>query len=213
MAGQGGASLFGLSLVSVGAVLIYAGVNDAEGGPIGVVTALLRGQTPTPGARTITGSITGGEIAKELKKIGPSSGVGVADVFPAVGLVGAAIGAKVVAVAQTYMGVPYALGGASRRSIDCSGLVMVSYREAAGIDLPHKATAQAARGRRIPRDQARPGDLVAWGVPGNYPHIAIVVDGTRCIGAWTWGDVVRYGKIDHKAVPGFGLPDIIRIVG
>jgi len=209
---RSGLSLAGLGLVAAGAVLTYAGVNDVEGGPVGVATALLQGRTPTPGPRTVTESGTGGKV---LTRAGPVTGlgVGVGDVFPAVGLAGAAVGAAVVGVATTYLGVPYALGGASRKSIDCSGLVMVAYRDAAGIALPHKATLQAARGRRVPRAQAQAGDLVAWGVPGNYPHIALVVDAERCIAAWTWGTVVKYGKIDHKAVPGFGLPDIIRIVG
>ena len=198
-----GLSLAGLGLVSAGAVLVYAGVNDAEGGPVGVVTALLQGRTPTPGPRTVTESATGGKV---LTRAGPSTAGGVLG-----SAAGAAFGSAVVGVATTYLGVPYVFGGSSRKGIDCSGLVMVAYRDGAGIALPHKATLQAARGRRVPRDEAQAGDLVAWGVPGNYPHIALVVDDTRCIAAWTWGKPVSYGKIDHKAVPGFGLPDIIRV--
>jgi len=211
----GGLSLGGLLAVATGGVLIYAGVNDVEGGPIGAIGALLRGETPTPGAQYVTGSVTGGELGKELKRAGPAAagGPSVGELFPMVGAAGAAVGAAVMSVALTYKGVPYRLGGSSRNGIDCSGLVMVAYRDAAGIALPHKATLQAARGRRVPREQARPGDLVAWGVPGNYPHIALVVDSVRCFGAWTWGRPADYGTIDHKAVPGFGLPTIIRILG
>jgi cell wall-associated NlpC family hydrolase len=125
----------------------------------------------------------------------------------------AATASRVLSVARSYLGVPYRLGGASRNGIDCSGLVMVAYRDGAGIRLPHKATLQAARARKVPDDQARPGDLVAWGVPGNYPHIALVVDKVTCIGAWTWGIPAKYGKIHQKAVPGFGYPDILRVIG
>jgi hypothetical protein len=165
--GDTGLNLAGLGLVTAGGVLLYSAVNDPVGGPVGVVRDLLRGRTPTPGVRLVTG----------------------------------------------YLGSPYFLGGTSRKGIDCSGLVLVAYRDGAGISLPHKATLQAARGRRVPRDQARPGDLVAWGVPGNYPHIALVSDSKTCIGAWTWGVPCKYGPIDQKAVPGFGYPDIIRLVG
>jgi cell wall-associated NlpC family hydrolase len=198
--GDTGLNLAGLGLVAAGGVLLYSAVNDPVGGPIGVVRDLLRGRTPTPGVRLVTGGTT--------KVMGP--------VQPAGSAVGSAVGGnmgKVLEVARSYLGSPYRLGGTSKSGIDCSGLVLVAYRDGAGISLPHKATLQAARGRRVPRDQARPGDLVAWGVPGNYPHIALVVDSKQCIGAWTWGVPCKYGPIDQKAVPGFGYPDIIRLVG
>lgn len=198
--GDAGLNLAGIGLLAVGGVFAYAGVNDPVGGPLGVVRDLLRGKTPTPGARVAT-EPTGGlaSLGQYLTadRVGQSSGAG----------------AAVVNVARTYLGTPYGLGGASHSRIDCSGLVMVSYRDGVGISLPHKATAQAARGRVVPRDEARPGDLVAWGVPGNYPHIAIVADTMQCIGAWTYGVKCGYQRIDQKAVPGFGLPDIIRIIG
>jgi len=218
MASGRGLSLAGLGLISAGAVLTYAGVNDAEGGPVGVIQALLSGRTPTPGVQYVTGSATGGKVAVNAGSAAElarqyATGTGLGDIFPGVGLAAFAVGSAIVAEARTYIGTPYMLGGASHKSIDCSGLVMVCYRDVAGIKLPHKATLQAARGRRIPRSEARPGDLVAWGVPGNYPHIAIVVDGQQTIEARTWGTRVSYSKIDRKAVPGFGLPDIIRVVG
>jgi cell wall-associated NlpC family hydrolase len=199
-----GLNLAGIGLITAGGILTYTGVNDPVGGPIGVLRDLLTGRTPSPGVRTVTGTETIGEA--------PFSETG-GELDAQHG--GLALGAKrrVVSVAEGFLGTRYLLGGSSKSGIDCSGLVMVAYRQGAGISLPHRATAQAARGRAVPRQQAEPGDLVAWGVPGNYPHIAIVTGANTCIAAWTWGVPVKYGPIDQKAVPGFGYPDIIKIIG
>lgn len=204
-----GLNLAGLGLIATGGILAYSGVNDPVGGPVGVFRDLISGKTPTPGVRKFTGlSGLDSDADTALGKSRPREPVD--DQHG--GLVLGA-GSRVVAVAERYKGVKYTLGGASMRGIDCSGLVMVAYREGAGISLPHKATVQAAFGRLVPRGQAQAGDLVAWGVPGNYPHIAIVVNGSTCIAAWTFGVPCGEGPIDQKAVPGFGLPDIIRVLG
>lgn len=191
-----GLNLAGVGLVAAGVVLGYAGINDPAGGPLAVVRDVLRGGTPTPGVQVTTPP-------------SPSA-------IEGSGAVGS--GAAALTVAQGYIGAPYALGGLGTdvpspdKGIDCSGLVVRAYAIGAGVAMPHKATLQAARGRRVPRDQAQAGDLVAWGVPGNYPHIALVSDAETCLGAWTWGVRCGYQPIDQKAVPGFGYPDIIRVI-
>jgi len=197
MASQG-LSLPGLVLMAGGLVLGYSGLNDPVGGPVGVVKSVLTGKTPTPGAQTVTPAVSG---------LGSAPGAGVATAAA----VGAA--ASVLAVAKTYLGDRYVWGGTSHNGIDCSGLVLVAFRDGAGIKLPHLATAQAARGHRVDRASVRPGDLVAWGVPGNYPHIAIATDSDTVIVAPHTGTVVQYQTLWEKKVPGFGYPDIIRILG
>lgn len=194
---MGGLSLAGLGMLTAGAVLAYSGINDPVGGPVGVVTAVLQGKTPTPQVPTVVGG--GGGAA--------AAGKFAAGVTPTFGSA-----ASVLQVARSYLGVPYRLGGASRSGIDCSGLVLVAYRDGAGINLPHRATLQAARGQRVSRDQVRAADLVAWGVPGNYPHIALALDHDSVIEAPTWGIPTRISRLWERKVPGFGYPDIIRIL-
>lgn len=190
-----GLSLAGLGMVAAGAVLAYSGINDPAGGPVGVVRDVLSGKTPQPTLRMVYTGPTG-------QPAGPS----------AVNTINGS-GGSVIAVAQTYLGVPYRLGGASRNGMDCSGLVMVAYRDGAGIALPHKASLQAARGVKISRDQIAPGDLVAWGVPGLYPHIALALNADTVIVAPTWGKSVMYQPLWEKKVPGYGYPDIFRVLG
>lgn len=195
-----GLSLPGIVLMGGGLVLGYAGLNDPVGGPVGVVKDVLQGKTPTPGVQVIS------QQAAEA--------LGAAAVATANNVIGSSAGrTSVLNVARSYLGVRYSLGGMSRKGIDCSGLVLVAYRDGIGVKLPHRATLQAARGHRIDRSQIAPGDLVAWGVPGNYPHIALAIDADQVIVAPHTGTVVQYQKLWEKKVPGFGYPDIIRILG
>lgn len=196
---SGGVSLGALGLIAGGAVLAYAGVNDPDGGPVAVVRDILQGKPPTPGEQKRSPGIgLGGDL-------GGAAGGAFNSLIPTVKR------AQVIAVAQSYLGTPYRWGGSSKTGIDCSGLVLVAYRDGAGIKLPHLATAQAAAGTLIDRSQILAGDLVAWGVPGNYPHIALAMSADTVIAAPTWGRVVEYQKLWQKKVSGFGYPDIYRI--
>lgn len=207
---SGGVSLAALGLMAGGLVLGYSGLNDPEGGPIGVIRDVLQGKTPTPGLQLTTPAINAGVAVGNLA--GAGGGATAAGAAVGAALTGGS-GAAVISVARTYLGVKYVWGGASRSGVDCSGLVLLAYRDGVGIKLPHRATLQAARGRRIDRAQVQPGDLVAWGVPGNYPHIALAVSADQIIVAPHTGTVVQYQQLWQKAVPGFGYPDIYRILG
>lgn len=198
-----GLSLPGLVLMAGGLVLGYSGLNDPVGGPVGVVKDVLTGKTPTPGTQTVT----------PAGSLGAAAGAAAAGAARAAGAAPTGSRAAIISVARSYLGVRYSFGGMSRKGVDCSGLVLVAYRDGAGIKLPHRATLQAARGHRIDRSQVQPGDLVAWGVPGNYPHCALALDGNSVIVAPHTGTVVQIQKLWEKKVPGFGYPDIIRILG
>lgn len=199
---EAGLSLGGLAFLGAGLVLSYSGLNDPVGGPFGAVKDILSGKTPTPQLQKVTAT---------TPTVASQTGSAIAGAVGEIAATGSR--ASIMAVAKTYIGTPYRLGGANRRGIDCSGLVLVAYRDGAKIKLPHKATLQMARGHRISRSELLPGDLVGWGVPGNYPHIALAVDSNTVLVAPTWGKRVMYQTLWQKKVPGFGYPDIVRILG
>jgi peptidoglycan DL-endopeptidase CwlO len=97
---------------------------------------------------------------------------------------------RVVGIARRQLGVPYVWGGDSRRGFDCSGLTMYVYRHI-GIRLAHSATMQSRRGVRVSLHHLRAGDLLFFGHPSYYHHVAMYVGHGRMIEAPHRGARVR----------------------
>jgi cell wall-associated NlpC family hydrolase len=91
--------------------------------------------------------------------------------------------------AESYLGVWYQWGGASRSGVDCSGLIMLAY-EAAGIDFPHYSGAQYEDTERVPLADIEPGDLLFYGYDGDQ-HVAMYVGDGKMIEAEMTGTQVH----------------------
>lgn len=114
------------------------------------------------------------------------------------------VAGEVLRQAALLEGIPYLLGGATRRGFDCSGFTQYVYA-AAGVGLPRTAAQQFAATERVPAGSARPGDLVFFGDGPNKHHVAIVAGGGR---VWhsprpgkavslvpLWTSDVTYGRV------------------
>jgi probable lipoprotein NlpC len=65
----------------------------------------------------------------------------------------------VISTARTYLGTPYKYGGTTRKGIDCSALIIESFK-AAGYNLPRSAHDQSTFGKNVKIGKIQPGDLV-----------------------------------------------------
>lgn len=66
---------------------------------------------------------------------------------------------ELVYTARTYVGTPYKWGGVDRLGLDCSGLLLCSFRSI-GKYLPRTSEAQEGLGKKIKIYNLQPGDLV-----------------------------------------------------
>lgn len=109
---------------------------------------------------------------------------------------GSGRGDAVVQQSTNYLGVPYLWGGTDpSQGLDCSGFVQRVHRDL-GIELPRVSRDQARGGQPVASlDEARPGDVLAFGQPVN--HVAIYLGEGQMIHAPRRGDVVKIEPIDR----------------
>jgi probable lipoprotein NlpC len=84
---------------------------------------------------------------------------------------------------REWRSVPNRSGGLSKRGVDCSGFVYLTYRSYFGLQLPRSTTAQARVGVEIDQEQLQPGDLVFYKTGVVQRHVGMYIGNRRFIHA------------------------------
>jgi cell wall-associated NlpC family hydrolase len=88
---------------------------------------------------------------------------------------------RVISTAKTYMGTPYKYGGTTRSGMDCSGLLLNSFR-AIEVTLPRTSEAQSKIGKEVKIKELQPGDLLFFATgkkKKEITHVGLVTDVKR----------------------------------
>jgi cell wall-associated NlpC family hydrolase len=80
---------------------------------------------------------------------------------------------------------PYQWGGLTRKGVDCSGFVYITYREALGHNIPRSTEYQAQLGQSIARNKLRSGDLVFFQSGKKSSHVGIYLSDSNFLHAST----------------------------
>lgn len=83
---------------------------------------------------------------------------------------------NVIRAARTYTGTPYRWGGTTRAGMDCSGLLVTSFKSC-GLELPRTSAEQSKAGRLVSIYDVAPGDLVFFATKGRrISHVGMVTE-------------------------------------
>lgn len=85
--------------------------------------------------------------------------------------------------ARKWVGTPYRYGGETRSGVDCSGFVMVLFRDVCGLKLPRNSAQQQEYARPIRERELQPGDLVFFASGSRVNHVGLYVGNRRMIHA------------------------------
>ena len=87
----------------------------------------------------------------------------------------------IVNYAKTFKGTRYKFGGTTKKGMDCSGLVYVSYQKE-GVTMPRISRDMAKKGKRISLSKTNKGDLLFFKTNKNkntINHVGLVVENKR----------------------------------
>ena len=72
-----------------------------------------------------------------------------------------------------WKGAKYRLGGLSKKGVDCSGFVYLTFQQRLGIEIPRTTALQSKVGKKVTKKQLKSGDLVFFKTSSKVRHVGI----------------------------------------
>ena len=88
---------------------------------------------------------------------------------------------KIISNALKYKGVPYTFGGTTKRGMDCSGIVYVSFLQEK-IPIPRVSRDMAKKGKKVSLKNAKKGDLLFFKTSkkrNRINHVGLIISGKK----------------------------------
>lgn len=107
-------------------------------------------------------------------------------------------GESIVNIAKSMLGVKYVWCGESKSGVDCSGLVVYSYRQV-GVPVPHQSNSIRYSGTGVKRSELHLGDVIVYDLKGaddKADHVAIYAGNGQVIHASSSKGKVVWGNLD-----------------
>jgi cell wall-associated NlpC family hydrolase len=85
---------------------------------------------------------------------------------------------KVIQTARSYTGTPYKYGGTTRSGMDCSALMINSFRSV-NVNLPRSSSDQSKVGKEVKLNEVQPGDLLFFATgkkKREITHVGLVTE-------------------------------------
>lgn len=109
-------------------------------------------------------------------------------------------GREIVMYALGLLETNYQFGGTNPEAgLDCSGLVLLVYKNALGVSLPRSAAEMAAVARPVPKEQLQAGDLVFFKTTSrSFSHVGIYLGDNKFIHAPSSNGKVRIESLANS---------------
>jgi len=91
---------------------------------------------------------------------------------------------------QEWKGVRYRENGLSKKGVDCSGFVHLTFRDKLGLGIPRTTALLSRLGNEVNRNKLRAGDLVFFKTGIKIRHVGIYVEKGRFLHASTSKGVI-----------------------
>ena len=105
---------------------------------------------------------------------------------------------EIVDYALQFKGNPYVMGGTSlTKGTDCSGFTQSVFKDK-GINIPRTSKEQAKRGKKVPLNKIRPGDLIFYAKNGQINHVALYIGNKKVIHPSNPKSGIKISKYNYR---------------